>query len=69
MNAVGNGVSGTALIDRTIQMRKEAQARKVMLLWGLLNVGLAGMIYMEMTGKLLCKFYNISYWPLWYIGE
>eukprot|EP00061_Rhincodon_typus_P014139 g40980.t1 len=67
MNPVGNGVAGTALIDRTIQMRKEAQARKVMLVWGLLNVGLAGMVYMEMTGKLLCKFYNISYWPLWYI--
>ncbi|XP_067861301.1 transmembrane protein 209-like [Heptranchias perlo] len=67
MNPAGNGPPGTALIDRTIQMRKEAQARKVMLVWGLLNVGLAGMVYMEMTGKLLSKFYNISYWPLWYI--
>uniref|UniRef100_UPI00398E75BA transmembrane protein 209 n=1 Tax=Pristiophorus japonicus TaxID=55135 RepID=UPI00398E75BA len=67
MNPVGNGVPGTILIDRTIQMRKDAQARKLMLVWGLLNVGLAGMVYMEMTGKLLSKFYNISYWPLWYI--
>ncbi|XP_062928262.1 transmembrane protein 209 isoform X1 [Mobula hypostoma] len=60
-------VPGTVLIDQTIQMRKEAQTRKVILVWGLLNVGLAGMVYMEMTGKLLYKFYKINYWPLWYI--
>ncbi|XP_032895939.1 transmembrane protein 209 [Amblyraja radiata] len=62
-----NQMSGTVLIDRTIQMRKEVQTRKVILVWGLLNVGLAGMVYMEMTGKLLYKFYNINYWLLWYI--
>ncbi|XP_066580165.1 transmembrane protein 209 [Amia ocellicauda] len=56
-----------ALIDRTMRMRKEEQARKVVLAWGVLNVSLAGMIYTEMTGKLLSKYYNISYWPLWYI--
>ncbi|NWX39456.1 TM209 protein, partial [Steatornis caripensis] len=57
----------TSLIDRTIKMRKEAEARKVVLAWGLLNVSVAGMIYAEMTGKLISSYYNISYWPLWYI--
>lgn len=37
-----------SLIDRTIQMRKETEARKVVLAWGLLNVSVAGMIYTEM---------------------
>ncbi|XP_006633485.1 transmembrane protein 209 [Lepisosteus oculatus] len=56
-----------ALIDRTMKMKKEEQTRKVVLAWGVLNVSLAGMIYTEMTGKMLSKYYNISYWPLWYI--
>uniref|UniRef100_A0A8C0BQT6 Transmembrane protein 209 n=1 Tax=Buteo japonicus TaxID=224669 RepID=A0A8C0BQT6_9AVES len=55
------------LIDRTIKMRKESEARKVVLAWGLLNVSVAGMIYTEMTGKLISSYYNITYWPLWYI--
>lgn len=38
----------TSLIDRTIKMRKETEARKVVLAWGLLNVSVAGMIYTEM---------------------
>lgn len=90
----------TSLIDRTIKMRKETEARKVVLAWGLLNVSFAGMIYTEMyvlllhliqtnralqcfigysskmatfflfrTGKLISTYYNITYWPLWYIGE
>lgn len=37
-----------SLIDRTIKMRKESEARKVVLAWGLLNVSVAGMIYTEM---------------------
>lgn len=37
-----------SLIDRTIKMRKEAETRKVVLAWGLLNVSMAGMIYTEM---------------------
>ncbi|XP_036615257.1 transmembrane protein 209 [Trichosurus vulpecula] len=55
------------LIDRTIRMRKETEDRKVVLAWGLLNVSVAGMIYTEMTGKLLSSYYNVTYWPLWYI--
>ncbi|XP_019399357.1 PREDICTED: transmembrane protein 209 [Crocodylus porosus] len=57
----------TSLIDRTIKMRRETEARKVVLAWGLLNVSVAGMIYTEMTGKLISSYYNITYWPLWYI--
>lgn len=43
----------TSLIDRTIKMRKETEARKVVLAWGLLNVSFAGMIYTEMYVLLL----------------
>ncbi|NWH56450.1 TM209 protein, partial [Geococcyx californianus] len=57
----------TSLIDRTIKMRKETEARKVVLAWGLLNISVAGMIYTEMTGKLISSYYNITYWLLWYI--
>nr|XP_054093677.1 transmembrane protein 209 isoform X7 [Callithrix jacchus] len=56
-----------SLIDRTIKMRKETEARKVVLAWGLLNVSMAGMIYTEMTGKLISSYYSVTYWPLWYI--
>lgn len=58
-----------SLIDRTIKMRKETETRKVVLAWGLLNVSMAGMIYTEMTGKLISTYYNVTYWPLWYIGK
>ncbi|KFZ50108.1 Transmembrane protein 209, partial [Podiceps cristatus] len=57
----------TSLIDRTIRMRKESEARKAVLVWGILNVSVAGMIYTEMTGKLISSYYNITYSPLWYI--
>uniref|UniRef100_A0A4W3IJI0 Transmembrane protein 209 n=1 Tax=Callorhinchus milii TaxID=7868 RepID=A0A4W3IJI0_CALMI len=67
MNPLGERGPGTSLIDRTMKMRKEAQVRKVVLVWGLLNMSLAGMIYMEMTGKLLTRFFNVTYWLLWYI--
>ncbi|RXM35923.1 Transmembrane protein 209 [Acipenser ruthenus] len=67
MTPVKDG-SGPDLIDRTIRIRREEQARKVVLAWGVLNVSLAGMIYTEMTGKMLSKYCNITYWPLWYIG-
>ncbi|XP_028929423.1 transmembrane protein 209 isoform X2 [Ornithorhynchus anatinus] len=63
----GEQSPSTSLIDRTIKMRKETEARKVVLAWGLLNVSMAGMIYTEMTGKLISSYYNITYWPLWYI--
>ncbi|KAJ8269738.1 hypothetical protein COCON_G00123450 [Conger conger] len=56
-----------SLIDRTMKMRREEQARKVVLAWAVLNISLAGMIYTEMTGQLLRRYYNISSWPLWYI--
>ncbi|XP_039616913.1 transmembrane protein 209 isoform X1 [Polypterus senegalus] len=59
--------AGPSLIDRTIKMRKEEKARKVVFAWAVLNFSLAGMIYSEMTGKLLSKYCNINYWPLWYI--
>uniref|UniRef100_A0A8B9WQC5 Transmembrane protein 209 n=1 Tax=Bos mutus grunniens TaxID=30521 RepID=A0A8B9WQC5_BOSMU len=57
-----------SLIDRTIKMRRETEARKVVLAWGLLNVSMAGMIYTEMTGKLISSYYNVTYWPLWYLA-
>ncbi|XP_038609063.1 transmembrane protein 209 [Tachyglossus aculeatus] len=63
----GEQSPSTSLIDRTIKMRKETEARKVVLAWGLLNVSMAGMVYTEMTGKLISSYYNITYWPLWYI--
>ncbi|XP_026546816.1 transmembrane protein 209-like, partial [Notechis scutatus] len=55
------------LIDRTIKMRKETEARKVLLVWGILNLSLAGMIYTEMSGKLISSYYNISCWIVWYV--
>uniref|UniRef100_A0A8C7DK47 Transmembrane protein 209 n=1 Tax=Oncorhynchus kisutch TaxID=8019 RepID=A0A8C7DK47_ONCKI len=57
----------STLIDRTMRMRREEQARQVVLAWAVLNVSLAGMIYTEMSGKLLNLYFNISYWPIWYI--
>ncbi|MFT7816945.1 transmembrane protein 209 [Arapaima gigas] len=57
----------SALVERAMQMRREEQARRVVLAWAVLNFSLAGMIYTEMTGKLLRRYFNISYWPLWYI--
>ncbi|KAB1276383.1 Transmembrane protein 209 [Camelus dromedarius] len=63
----GESNPSASLIDRTIKMRKETEARKVVLAWGLLNVSMAGMIYTEMTGKLISSYYNVTYWPLWYI--
>ncbi|NXO03671.1 TM209 protein, partial [Rhinopomastus cyanomelas] len=56
-----------SLIDRTLKMKKETRARKLALAWGFLNGSLAGIIYTEMTGKLLSSYYNITCWPLWYI--
>ncbi|CAB1333734.1 unnamed protein product [Coregonus sp. 'balchen'] len=57
----------STLIDRTMRMRREEQARQVVLAWAVLNVSLAGMICTEMSGKLLSLYFNISYWPIWYI--
>ncbi|XP_072003602.1 transmembrane protein 209 [Engystomops pustulosus] len=56
-----------SFIDTAIKMRREAHARNVVLAWGLLNLSLAGMIYTEMTGKMISTYYKISCWPLWYI--
>ncbi|XP_013764211.1 transmembrane protein 209 [Pundamilia nyererei] len=56
-----------SMIDRALRMRREEQARQVVLAWAVLNVSLAGMIYTEMSGKLLSRYYNITYWPIWYI--
>ncbi|XP_053572356.1 transmembrane protein 209 isoform X2 [Bombina bombina] len=56
-----------SFIDTTIRMRNEASAKKAVLAWALLNLSLAGMIYTEMTGKMIITYCNISYWPLWYI--
>ncbi|KAG8576767.1 hypothetical protein GDO81_009961 [Engystomops pustulosus] len=42
-----------SFIDNAIKMRREAHARNVVLAWGLLNLSLAGMIYTEMTGKMI----------------
>uniref|UniRef100_A0A667ZGM3 Transmembrane protein 209 n=1 Tax=Myripristis murdjan TaxID=586833 RepID=A0A667ZGM3_9TELE len=56
-----------SMIDRAMRMKREEQARQVVLAWAVLNVSLAGMIYTEMSGKLLSRYYNITYWPIWYI--
>ncbi|KAJ8262256.1 hypothetical protein GJAV_G00164380 [Gymnothorax javanicus] len=56
-----------SLIERTMRMRREEQARKIVLAWAVLNISLAGMLYTEMTGELLRRYYNISYWPIWYV--
>ncbi|CAI7935186.1 Transmembrane protein 209, partial [Podarcis lilfordi] len=75
-NEAARGAAGTmkgeqgpaaSLIDRTIEMRKETEAKKVVLAWGLLNLSMAGMIYTEMSGKLISSYYNISCWLLWYV--
>ncbi|XP_057710387.1 transmembrane protein 209 isoform X2 [Corythoichthys intestinalis] len=55
------------MIETALRMRREEQARQVVLAWAVLNVTLAGMIYTEMSGKLLRRYYNITYWPIWYI--
>ncbi|TRZ01278.1 hypothetical protein DNTS_001488 [Danionella cerebrum] len=57
----------SSLIDRSMKLRREEQARQVVLAWAVLNMSLAGMIYTEMSGKLLSRYYNITYWPIWYI--
>ncbi len=38
----------TSLIDKTMKLRREEQARQVVLAWAVLNMSLAGMIYTEM---------------------
>lgn len=55
------------MIDKAMKIRREEQARQVVLVWGVLNVSLAGMIYTEMSAELLSRYYNITYWPIWYI--
>ncbi|XP_069485711.1 transmembrane protein 209 isoform X3 [Ambystoma mexicanum] len=67
MNETKTEEPSMSLIDQTMKMRKEAAARKVVLAWGVLNVAVAGMIYTEMSGKMISSYYNITYWPLWYI--
>lgn len=37
-----------SMIDRALKMRREEQARQIILAWAVLNVSLAGMIYTEM---------------------
>ncbi|XP_027007623.1 transmembrane protein 209 [Tachysurus fulvidraco] len=56
-----------SLIDKTMRMRREEHERQILLAWAVLNVSLAGMIYTEMSGNLLSRYYNITYWPIWYI--
>ncbi|NXF13805.1 TM209 protein, partial [Smithornis capensis] len=62
-----NKSADTSLTDLAAKMRKQAESRKVVLAWGLLNISVAGLIYTEMTGKLLSTYYNITCFPLWYI--
>lgn len=38
----------TSLIEKTMKMRRDEQARQVVLAWAVLNISLAGMIYTEM---------------------
>ncbi|XP_051495912.1 transmembrane protein 209-like [Apus apus] len=58
----------TSLMDRTIKMRQEAEARRVALAWGLLHMSMAGMIYTAMSGRLISCHCNIPYGPLSCIG-
>lgn len=37
-----------SMIDRALRMRREEQARQIVLAWAVLNMSLAGMIYTEM---------------------
>lgn len=37
-----------SMIDKALRMRREEQARQIVLAWAVLNVSLAGMIYTEM---------------------
>lgn len=37
-----------SLIEKTMKMRRDEQARQVVLAWAVLNISLAGMIYTEM---------------------
>ncbi|KAM6096886.1 transmembrane protein 209-like [Chlamydotis macqueenii] len=57
----------TSLIDRAIQRRKEMAARKVVWAWGLVNLGVAGLIFTEMTGEVISSYYDITHWSLWYL--
>lgn len=36
------------MIDKALRMRREEQARQVMVAWAILKMSLAGMIYTEM---------------------
>ncbi|XP_034019024.1 transmembrane protein 209 [Thalassophryne amazonica] len=56
-----------SMIDRALRIRREEQARQVVLAWGVLFMSLAGMIYTEMLGNSLSRYYSITYWPIWYI--
>uniref|UniRef100_A0A8C5HVT9 Transmembrane protein 209 n=1 Tax=Gouania willdenowi TaxID=441366 RepID=A0A8C5HVT9_GOUWI len=56
-----------SLIDRALRMKREELSRPVVLAWAVLNVFLAGMIYTEMSGNLLSRYYSITYWPICYI--
>ncbi|XP_028306223.1 transmembrane protein 209-like [Gouania willdenowi] len=56
-----------SLIDRALRMKREELSRPVVLAWAVLNICLAGMIYTEMSGNLLSRYYSITYWPIWYI--
>ncbi|XP_071408997.1 transmembrane protein 209 [Pithys albifrons albifrons] len=51
----------------TVRMKRQAESRKVVLAWGLLNISVAGLIYTEMTGKVLSTYYSIPCLPLWYL--
>lgn len=44
-----------SMIDRALRMRREEQARQVVLAWAVLNMSLAGMIYTEMWVILMCS--------------
>ncbi|NXG01394.1 TM209 protein, partial [Sakesphorus luctuosus] len=57
----------TSLTALAVRMRRQAESRKVVLAWGLLNISVAGLIYTEMTGKLLSTYYSIPCFPLWYL--
>lgn len=41
-------ISAASLLDRTVKIRREAEERKVVWAWGLLNMSVGGMIYTDM---------------------
>ncbi|XP_053281888.1 transmembrane protein 209 isoform X2 [Pleuronectes platessa] len=56
-----------SMIDIALRMRREEQVQQMILVWAVLNGSLAGMMYTTVSGKLISRYYNVTYWPICYI--